>query len=263
MQALYPRYGYPMSEKQLRRSMGKGPLFEYLAKFAWADNVLFFDDFLQDTINLDFYALANSGGTSAANFAINVARSGQIKGDTGTDDNGSISMIMPLTWYGDANAGMEVKIKTDIVTSFNLEVGFIDAVPAANAGGVNDEDTPTFVAGDSALFSIDTDETFKTAGFYSNGSTSGQPDSRTSLAGVPSFTSGTLPVLDTFYTVRIQLVGNNAYCWVNGALVASHDTDADGHIEGGTAVAPWIYCRTRDTTAVFPSIDYIAAWQER
>lgn len=257
-----PLEGSPLDRNQLRKRVPGGPLYDFL-DFQSVGKVHFFDDFLGDTINLDNYALANSGGTSAADFAVVAGSGGRIRGDTGTDDNGSLSLIGPLIWYGDNNAGLEMRVKTDIVTGFNLEVGFIDAVPAANAGGINDEDTPTFNAADCALFAIDTDETVVTAGFYTEGSTANQDVKRTTLAGVPGFTSGTLPVADVFYTVRVQLVGNSAYCWVNGKLVASHDDDAQGNLEGGVALAPWVYCRTRSTTAVFPFVDYIRVWQDR
>lgn len=251
------------SRKALQRSFGRGHKYDFLNKMAHQDTVFFFDDFLGDAINLDHWAVANSGGTSAADFAKAVGRGGWITADTGTDDNGSLSIVGPLEWYGDAYAGMEIRIKTDVVTDFEIETGFIDAVPAANAAGVNDQDTPTMAASDGALFSVDTDETLKTVGFFTKGSTANQDIKRTTLAGIPGFTNGNLPVLATFYTVRIQLEGNSAYCYVNNKLVASHNDDPQGNLEGGVALAPWVYCRTRSTTAVFPTIDYVACWQDR
>jgi hypothetical protein len=265
------QYFRPASLAELRKITPKGPLYDYLKLWAWQDKVVDFQDFLRpgefDTTN--DWLVANSGGTSAANFAIRAdIAGGTIQGDTGTTDNGSISLINAhLAWLGDLNAGMEVRIKTDIVTGYDLEVGFIDAVPAANAGGVNDEDTPTMVAADAALLSIDTDETFTKLGFYTVGSTANFGPHRTSLAAVPALTGTTdaLPVADTFFTVTVQMVGNNAYLFVNNKLMASHDEtkDAQGNIEGGVKLAPWVYCRTRSTTAVFPEIDYIAMWQDR
>ena len=255
----------PASLAEIRKHIPRGPLHEYLAKFAWQDKVLFLDDFLGDAINLDMYAVANSSGTSAADFAHNLQRNGAIQSDTGTTDDGSVSIIGAINWYGDYNAGIEVRIKTDVVTDVNLEVGFIDAVPAANAGGVTDEDTPTTAFADGALMSVDTDETFKKLGFYTKGSTAGQGVKRTSLGPVPSLTGTTdaLPVADTYFTVAVQLVGNSAYLFVNNKLMASHDDDPQGNLEGGVALAPWIYTRTRSTTAVFTSIDYIAMWADR
>jgi hypothetical protein len=261
----------PASLAELRKFTAKGPLYDYLKRWAWQDKVIDFQDFLRpgefDTTN--DWLVANSGGTSAANFGIRAdIAGGTIQGDTGTTNAGSVSLIgAHCAWLGDLNAGMEIRIKTDIVTNYDLEVGFIDAVPAANAGGVNDEDGPTMVAADAALLAIDTSETFKKLGFYTVGSTANFGPQRTSLGPVPGMTGTTdaLPVADTFFTVAVQLVGNNAYLFVNNKLMASHDEskDADGNIEGGVKLAPWVYCRTRTTTAVFPEIDYIATWQDR
>lgn len=260
---LYPMIGSPMSLKELKRGVsGRGPLQSFLRNFAYPDQVFFFDDFLGDTINLDNYALAKGGGTADASFAIAVARGGTIANDTGTDDNNYTSLIMPLNWYGDANAGMEVRLKFNAVTSLNFEVGFADAAQAT--GVVNDEDTPTGSGSDFAVVSMDTDETLKTLGFYTDGSTTGQGIKATTLAGVPGLTGGTTPVANTYLTVRVQLAGNSAFCWVNGKRVASHDDDPEGNVEGGVALAPWIYVRCRAGAAArIATVDYIAAWQDR
>lgn len=250
------------SRKALQRSFGRGHKYDFLNVLAYQDTYFKLHDFDEDTINLDYWAVANSSGTSAADFAIAVARSGQIQADTGTDDNGSVSLIGPKIFYGDAHCGVEFRIKTDVVVDFNLECGWATAAPGSNAAVFTDVDTPTIVT-DSAIFAVDTDQTIATAAFGTDGSTANQDVKRTTLAGIPGFTAGNLPVLATFYTVRIQLEGNSAYCYVNNKLVASHNDDPQGNIEGGTAVAPWVYCRTRSTTAVFPQIDYIALWQDR
>lgn len=262
------RDGYPLSNRELSKIAGlsKGPLRDFIQFLASRDVVHFFDDFNGDAINLDNYAVANGGGAAVASFATNVQRSGVIRATTGTanDATASASLIMPLNWYGDANAGMEVRWKLETsVAAYKVEVGFIDAVPASNTGGVNDEDTPTFYAADSAIMSVDTAETFTTPGFYTNGSTSGQPDSRTSMAGIPGLTTGVTPIISTYITTRIQLLGNNAFCWMNGRLVASHNTDADGHVEGGVALAPWFYVAANSATSKSMDVDYLRVWADR
>ena len=36
-----------------------------------------------------------------------------------------------------------------------------------------------------------------------------------------------------------------------------------GAVNGATLLAPWIYIRTRSTTPVVPTVDYIATWGDR
>lgn len=253
-----PNPGFRNSRAELLKKMGRNPLMNFLDTFAFHHTYFFFDDFQGDTINLDNWAVANSGGAGVSNFATVVGRDGRVQAATGTSDNGSLSMVGPLIYYGDANVVMQARVKTDVVVGLNFEVGLIDGVPGSNAGGVNDEDTPTANMTDGAVISMDTDETFTALGFYTAGTTF--TTTRTSAAGVPRFTSGTTPVLDRYFTVRIELITNAAYCFVNGVLIASH---TGNKVEGGTALAPWFYWRTRDTTTKLASLDYVAIWAER
>lgn len=251
---IYPAEGYPLSRAQLRKRMGKDdPLFNFASRYALRDSVLFVDDFLGDTINLDNYAVANSGGSGAADFAVNVQRDGVIQGATGTTDNGSISLITPLIYYGDANCGMEARFKCDVVTGYNFEVGFIDAVPGSDAGAISDIDTPAANATDCAVLTIDTDQTLTTLAFATAGSTF------TTTKTVPTGPITNLAAA-TYATVRIQLAGNTAHCWVNGKKIATHNGNK---VEGGNALALWVYVRTRNTTAKVFALDYLAAWQDR
>ena len=251
----YPLKGRPMDARELDKIGAKGPLREFLARLSYPDQYFKVHEFDEDTINADYWALANSGGTSAADFAVmaTTVQCGTIQGDTGTTDNGSISLVGPLIFKGDQNAGMHVRLKVDAVTGYNLEVGFIDAVPGSNGSGVSDVDTPAATATDAALLQIDTDQTLATLAFVTAG---------TSFTTTSTTLTTPITVLSaaTYADVRIQLVANTAYCWVNGVLAASH---TGSKIEGGTAVAPWIYARTRNTTAKFVDVDYIALWQDR
>ena len=255
----YPTHGHPFSRTELRKLMGVGKKFEWLDRFS-RDTVFFEDEFLGDAINLDNWALANSGGAGAADFATNVQGPGVVRGATGTTDNGSISMIGPLQWYGDSNVNFEIRFKVDVVTSLHLEVGLIDGVPASNTGGVNDIDTPTFYAADGALVAYDTDQTATGLHFATVGSTTGQPDQATAFTStVPGATAITLA---TFHTVRIALRTNDAFCWFDGKPVP-HAFDAQGHVEGGVALAPWVYAQARNTTTKLVDVDYIKVWQDR
>ena len=252
MAEFYPASGYPASKAELAKFRGMGgPLNRFLQTFAYKDRVFFFDDFLGDTINLDNYALANSGGAGAANFAIQVLRSGVIRSATGTTDDGSLSLIGPAIWYGDANCGMEIRFKYDVVTGYNTEVGFAAAVPGSNASAVTDIDTPT-VLDETAVLQIDTDQTLTTLAFATGGTSF--TDTATTVTGTTVLTAATYAI------VRIQLIGNMAACWINGYREAVHSGDK---VEGGNPLALWVYSRTRNTTTKLLDIDYVAMWQDR
>jgi hypothetical protein len=246
--------GYPLSRVELSKMGGVGPLYRFLEKYATRDVVRMFDDFTGDTINLDLYALANSGGAGAANFATQVLANGVVRGATGTTDNGSISLVGPIIYSGANNAGMEVRLKVDVVTGYNLEVGFIDAVPGSNASGVSDVDTPTAAFADGAVLQIDTDQTLQTLAFVTKGAA-------VTIQATTLTTPITVLTAATYVTVRIQTVGQKVYLWVNGTLVPHAVTV--NHITAATLLAPWIYARTRDTTAKLVDLDYVDLWADR
>jgi hypothetical protein len=268
----FPRTGSPLSRESLRRMMGYGQMYDFMDFFT-GDKVHHYDDFLGDTINLDMYAVANSGGAGAASFATQVLPSGAIRSASGTTDNGACNLIMPLNWYGDLNCGMEVRWKIDDPLGFSFDIGFIDAVPGSTGSAVSDIDTPAFTAADCAVLHLDTDQTLATLAFGTKGSTANQDAKKTNMIASAGTTIGAgvalgLPVAATWNTTRVQLSGNDAYCWINGILVASHTTtgsgaNSAGAVEGGIALAPWIYNRTRNTTTKLFDVDYIRVWMDR
>ncbi len=102
-----------------------------------------------------------------------------------------------------------------------------------------------------------------TLGFYTKGNAASQAIAATTL------TAPTVLVLDTYHTISVQLrqAGAsssiaNALLFIDGKLVAKH-TPTVGAVNGATLLAPWIYVRTRSTTPVVPTVDYIARWGDR
>ena len=256
----------PGSEQHLRlftRQDRKQDFFRPLARRGVVDH---FHDFgTQAAASLtDYFAVANAAGAGAANFVVTTdAENGIARGNTGTTDDGSISLISPIILFGDRNCFVQGRFLLDVVTGVSFEFGLIDAVPAANGPGVSDIDTPAFTAADCALLHMDTDQTLTTMAFATNGSTAGQPDQKTNLAA-PSILT---PVAATYVTCEIRLIGNNASCFVQSAnggfFETKHAFDAQGHTEGGVALAVWVYVRTRNTTAKVPDIDYLWFGQDR
>ncbi len=260
----YPRQGSTLSLDTLRKKLGgKSDLYEFLSMYAHADVNMKNFQFrsLADFTNADYWTVAKNGGTGNANFALVVASGGYIQADTGTGNNDSVSLVGPIIYSGDENCGMEVRVQSDDITSSNFEIGFIDAVPGSDAGGITDIDTPALGASDAALIAVDDDQTIKTIAFATDGSVSNQDAVATTFAA-PAPTN---MVNATWHTFRIQLSGNFAAAWVDGILGAVHDagnTHPDGAVEGGVLLAPLIYWRTRDTTASFPKISQISVWQD-
>jgi hypothetical protein len=235
---------------------------DFLEFYDFRTHYFHLDDFGGDTINLDYYALA-AAGAAGATFATNIQNgTGVVRGSTGTDDNAASSLIGPIIFRGDNNCGMWVRLKLDVVTGHSFEVGLIDAVPGSAGPGVSDVDTPAVTMADGAVLHLDTDQTLTTAAFVTVGSTANQTVKATTLSGF------TAPTAATYFDVVVQLVGNEAYCIVNNGVdvIAHHNGisgNSAGHVEGGVSLAPWVYNRTRNTTAKLMDIDAIAVWSDR
>lgn len=257
-----PRSGGKIpSSSLLQRFSRAGGMRDFLDFYAFRDKFFFIDDFNGDAINLDYWTVANSSGTSAADFAVSVGNpTGVIQSDSGTTDNGSTSIIGPINYKGDNNCGLWARFKVDDVTSWSFDVGFIDAVPASNTSGVNDVDTPTVHMADGAVLHMNTDQTLAIPAFVTVGSTANQSAYKT--------TTGYTPVNATYMDVVVQIIGNDAFCILNnGVATISHNlrsgNNAAGFVEGGVALAPWVINLTRNTTAKFMDVDCIAIWSDR
>jgi hypothetical protein len=262
-----PTKGFPMSTTRLGAVKAAGGLYELIAPFMISDQIYVCDDFMGDAINLDLYAVANSSGTGAANFAVSVAQNGTIAGATGTDDNGSISMVGPINVSGQQNPYFEWRAKfCATVTSLNFELGVVDAVPATNGSVLTDVDGPTWVGADAAMFSMDTDQTIASIVCASIGSATGQTSQITVLttASSPLIT----PVANEYIRFGIELVHlpgatgaatdiAQAVFYINGQRVATHGDDTDGAVKASVLLAPWFYVRARAASATrTATLDY-------
>jgi hypothetical protein len=229
------------------------PVFQHLA-FDSDGVVTDFDDFNDEAIDAR-WAVANSSGTAAQNATIALAANGTVTMLPGTTDNGSTSLIGPIKWNGDNNCGMEVRLKVSAITDIHVEVGFVNGVPASNTGAVNDIDTPTVYMTDGAVVAVDTDQTLKTMAFVTVGSTTGQDAAKVNC-GTKMF------AVDTYMTIAVQLTGNNATCFIDGEQYSAA-YDAEGNVEGGTLLGPWIFIQNRGTAARTLTVDYIRVWGDR
>lgn len=214
------------------------------------------EDFLEDTINLDKWALSKDA--NATNFAINAAQGGTIRGTAGNTDGEGISIAGFNVWSGDKNCGMEVRMKLNVVTNAQFEIGFADTATDFKDPIVSDVDVPTVGngAGDFALIGMDTGETLATGFYASKGSTP--------YAAQAATLGGWSPTAATYFIARIQLIGDTAYYAVfdDNDVLQAEKTIASS-IEGGTAVRPFVNVTRVSTADKIADIDYIRVWQDR
>lgn len=257
-QTLSPAHGRHIEKLGTPRGIGLSmyPFFR--------DSTVFVeDDFIEDTISSTRWNLAADG--TATTFAWASAVGGTIAGSTGTTDNGYHAINGDVIWLGDKNAGMAVRFKIDVVTSFTFEIGFTDALADETLPAVTDIDTPATGNGatDVAVIHLDTDQTLTTAAFASESTGTAYAAQKVNL--------GTwTPTAATWYTAIVQLNGDHASCAIYNtdtagapALQVNTDKSLRNALEGGTLVRPHFLIGTRNTTAKACTIDFIRVWQDR
>lgn len=254
---------YDQSRRQLGRSMLHNPLRDFLRDLASRDRVVFYDDFLVDTINLDNYVVGASG-TGVAFNVTTVTVPGAAIATSGTTSGQICGIFTPAIWTGDANASVEMRFKINTVASMVMEMGFVDSGGTGATLRVTDIDVPTFANTNAALWTIDTSQTHTGMAFGSVGSFTSQTVATTLLT-----TGVTAPTADTWMTVKVQLLTDpdetgktKAYCFINSKLRARHEVAA-GAINGQIPLAAWFAFGTRTSADRIGYIDYIRVAQDR
>lgn len=268
--AATPRSGSPLSMREIGRMAGgmRGPLANYLRFLASRDVLFLNEEFTEFTSTR--WTVANSGGTGVSNFAIpsTPTDGGSAQGATGTSSGGSQSLLGPLIYNTDFSPGMEIRLKVSAITSYKIEVGFIDAVPGSNNGAVNSSDTPTFNATNFVGIGLDTSaSTNNTLTGFAVGNGSNQSTGAALLFTTPT----TALTAATYITLRVELKAeknttgplNSAQFFVNGVFAGEMDGGANGLLNAATLVAPWVYVKTSNTTTKTTNIDYVHVWCDR
>lgn len=261
-----PRTGYERSNHQLGRSMLKNPLRDFLRDLAKRDRVEAFFDFMDWGETSNFTMAQTQTGTT---FTVIDGPNGVMAGTNAATATASLSAIGKTQVLGNANPEVEVRWKISTTpATYAIEIGFVNAAPATGASVVADIDTGTFftTATNAAIFGVWSNQTHAGFGFASIGSFTGQTMATTLL------TSGTTaPTADTYATVTVGVITDpdqtgksKCYAKLNGKTVATHDSDADGHINGQAAIYPWIYIATpTGTVARVFTVDYVAIRHDR
>lgn len=251
-----PEYGYPRSLPELRKFHQRGAEFDFM-KLDTKDYVHLFEDFLQASATAEIAdKFTVAAGATATTWTTSAYAGGMVRGASGTTAATSgLQISTPAIWYGDQYAGCEVRVRNSVITEQRLEIGFADALPSVNTLISSNLSTPTFnTAADVAIYLQDHATATTTSGFYTDG---------TSITAAKTATTTNRFAADTWYTVRIQLMVNQARLWINGIPMVSHKTPGTDYIEGGTALKFVISSKRSDTTDSNIDIDYIRVWQLR
>ena len=223
----------------------------------WEDD--FFDSSNADMDNRYTRAVTGSGSGAVLTLTAN-QEWGSARMTTGTTNDGISAMSLGTIFKGDYNAVMAVRFKINVITAVKIEVGFRDSVANNSAGIVNALDTPSFSATNGCCWVFDTDATVDTwaaEGVKATAAATGETLATTA--------AGSAPVADTYQTMVVALMEDNAYFMrynASGRKQGETILVSDA-ITGSTAVAPSVFVQTRNTTTKLLDIDFFKAWQLR
>ena len=251
-----------LSDVRLRSGMGAAITSEFFQMNSF-DMMQWSDDFV-DSSNADMdnrYTRAVTGSGSGAVLTITANNDwGIARMTTGTTNDGISAMSLGTICKGDYNAVMAVRYKINVITAAKIEIGFRDSVANNSAGIVNALDDPTFSATNGCCWVFDTDATIDT--WAAEGVKASSAATGVTLA---TTAGGAAPVADTYQTMVVALMEDNAYFSrysadgrKQGDTIMLSDCNT-----GSTAVAPAVFVQTRNTTTKLLDIDFFKMWQLR
>ena len=262
------RFHNPQSLEQLTKNRGwNSELVGFLLPFARRQFLYHEWDFGETAITDNpnaMWTLANSSGAGAANFAtVANDENGAIIGDTGTTDNGGVSMYLDSV-YLDAsnNPGIHVRMKIDDVSENACEIALTDAPSDSDTVTVTDRGDSAYTVAngvtDGYILGYDTDTTTqKGFCFVTDGTSDGDEGiALGSAVAANPIASG------VYFDAIIQGALNGGYAVMN------HNNELAVELSTGPDTAklmlPVIMCQTRESgVARFPTIDLIRLWWER
>jgi hypothetical protein len=225
------------------------------------DVVYDFDDFTNDKSDAELQSRYPAVKTGVDGSIDTVASgiSGEATIDVGAgaaDDNEYGGWgLGELEYKGDLNAFCVARIKISNIATVKVEFGFTDSL--ADAGAVNSLAGNTFTADDAAMFVLDTDDT---ATWQAVGVKATTAATKNESGGIIA------PVNAVYQTLGVFLEGDNARFvqWDTNGKKIGETISIDAAIEGGSAVAPWLFVQNRAAAqARNVTIDYRAVGQRR
>ena len=239
------------SRQNLRNTMGLAREFGF-AEFNTLDQVVVFDDFLGDVLDVE-WRTADTGSGSSADAVISAGANGTIVMVTGTADNGYSALSRELNFQGQLNCVMAARIKVDDIAAVKMEIGFTDAHD--DAGAVNTLATYSTTATDWVGWIFDTDDT---AYWQATG-----VDSNTEATKIePSIA----PVAATYETLIVALEDTTAHFYrldANG-YQTYRSAPMTGACSKDVSLTPWVFVQSRESSdSKTLTVDYVKAWQRR
>ena len=239
------------SRQNLRNNIGLAREFGFL-EFNTLDQVVMFDDFLGDVLDVE-WRTADTGSGSSADAVISAGANGTIVMVTGTADNGYSALSRELNFQGQLNCVMAARIKVDDIAAVKMEIGFTDAHD--DAGAVNTLATYSTTATDWVGWIFDTDDT---AYWQATG-----VDSNTEATKIePSIA----PVADTYETLIVALEDTTAHFYrldANG-YQTYRSAPMTGACTKDVSLTPWVFVQSRESSdSKTLTVDYVKAWQRR
>ena len=239
------------SRQNLRNTMGLAREFGF-AEFNTLDQVVMFDDFLGDVLDVE-WRTADTGSGSSADAVISAGANGTIVMVTGTADNGYSALSRELNFQGQLNCVLAARIKVDDIAAVKMEIGFTDAHD--DAGAVNTLATYSTTATDWVGWIFDTDDTayWQATGVDSNTEATKIEDS---LA----------PVAATYETLIVALEDTTAHFYrldANG-YQTYRSAPMTGACTKDVSLTPWVFVQSREASdSKTLTVDYVKAWQRR
>jgi hypothetical protein len=239
------------SRQNLRNTMGLAREFGF-AEFNTLDQVVVFDDFLGDVLDVE-WRTADTGSGSSADAVISAGANGTIVMVTGTADNGYSALSRELNFQGQLNCVMAARIKVDDIAAVKMEIGFTDAHD--DAGAVNTMATYSTTATDWVGWVFDTDDT---AYWQATG-----VDTNTEATKIePSIA----PVAATYETLIVALEDTTAHFYrldANG-YQTYRSAPMTGACSKDVSLTPWVFVQSRESSdSKTLTVDYVKAWQRR
>ena len=242
------------SRQNLRNNIGLAREFGFL-EFNTLDQVVVFDDFVGDVLSVEWQT-ADTGSGSSADAVISAGANGTIVMVTGTADNGYSAISRELTFQGQLNCVLAVRLKINDVADAKIEVGFTDAHD--DAGAVNTLGTYSTTATDWVGWIFDTEDTGNATKWQATG-----VDSNTEATKIePDLTVAA----DTYETLIVALEDTTAHFYrldANGYQTYK-SAPMTGACSKDVSLTPWVFVQSRESSdSKTLTVDYIKAWQRR
>ena len=255
-----------LSDVRLRSGMGAAITSEFLQMNS-NDTCVWNDDFMSGALTSSVYTSASGSGatafavlTPAATTAAGGGEWGNIRLVTGATVNVGGALSLGLQCKGDYNSVMAIRYRTSSAANLHLEIGFRDTV-ADSTPTTNNIDTPPVHATNGVGW------VYNTAGsqdvWEAVGVKAGSVSSKLTLS---TTAGGALPVADTYQTMVVAMMEDNAYFMrysadgrKQGETLMLSDTQT-----GSVNLAPCIYVQGKSADASKNiDVDFFKVWQLR